>query len=177
MLVWMNRYVPGYLKELQEGHAEELNLFKTQLSELKKKAVRSTPLHGIKPPKLTPIFLKDRGEELPPSFGKYLIERQAELDLSMDEMAYLAGSMFGAGSDTSASAISISVMAAALHPEAQARVQAELDAVIGRERAPTMADEEMLPQTKAFVLETLRWRPVSAGGECCYYWRGNRDAE
>ncbi|KAF8186770.1 cytochrome P450 [Pholiota molesta] len=137
------RYVPGYLKELQDGHAEELNLFKTQLLELKKKA--------------------DRGDELPPSFGKYLIERQAELELSTDEMAYLAGSMFGAGSDTSASAISISVMAAALHPEAQARVQAELETMVGRERAPTMADEEMLPQTKAFVLETFRWRPVSAG--------------
>jgi hypothetical protein len=40
----MNRYVPGYLKELQDGHAEELNLIKTQLLELKKKAVRSLPL-------------------------------------------------------------------------------------------------------------------------------------
>lgn len=30
--------------------------------------------------------------------------------------------------------------------------------------APTFADQEMLPQTAAFVLETFRWRPVSAGG-------------
>jgi hypothetical protein len=51
----MNRYVPGYLKELQDGHAEELNLFKTQLLELKKKAVRSLPLSSAKPPKLTHI--------------------------------------------------------------------------------------------------------------------------
>lgn len=82
----------------------------------------------------------------------------------MNEMAYLAGSMFGAGSDTTASAISVSVMAAALYPEAQARVQHELDTVIGRERAPTLADQDMLPQTMAFILETFRWRPVSAGG-------------
>jgi hypothetical protein len=30
--------------------------------------------------------------------------------------------------------------------------------------APTFADQENLPQTMAFVLETFRWRPVSAGG-------------
>lgn len=79
-------------------------------------------------------FLKDRGEEAQQSFGKYLIERQNELELSDEEMAYLAGSMFGAGSDTTASAISIAVMAAACYPEAQAKVQEELDTVIGRER-------------------------------------------
>jgi len=53
------------------------------------------------------------------------------LELTDDETAYLAGSMFGAGSDTTASGISIAVMAAATHPEAQRRVQEELDAVLG----------------------------------------------
>ena len=42
--------------------------------------------------------------------------------------------MFGAGSDTTASAISISIMAAACFPNAQAKVQEELDNVIGKER-------------------------------------------
>ncbi|KAH9487458.1 Cytochrome P450 monooxygenase 88 [Psilocybe cubensis] len=139
-----NRYVPGYLKELQDGHKEELNLFKSQIYEVKMKM--------------------ERGEEVLPSFGKYLLERQKELDLSDDEMAYLAGSMFGAGSDTTASAISVTVLAAACHPEAHKRVQEELDAVVGRSRPPTIADQEMLPQTMAFVLESVRWRPVSAGG-------------
>ncbi|KAF8797498.1 cytochrome P450 [Phlegmacium glaucopus] len=138
------RYIPGYLKELQDGHAEELALFKRQLN-----VVRSN---------------MERGEGLPPSFGKYLLERQKELELSDNETAYLAGSMFGAGSDTTASAISVSIMAAACYPKAQAKVQEELDNVIGKERAPTIADQEMLPQTAAFVLETFRWRPVSAGG-------------
>jgi hypothetical protein len=34
--------------------------------------------------------------------------------------------------------------------------------------APTFADQEMLPQTAAFVMETFRWRPVSAGGMCAF---------
>ena len=114
LTVTLPRYVPGYLDELREGHREELTLFKTQLS-LVKRAV-------------------ERGEEVGNSFGKYLLDRQAELELSDDETAYLAGSMFGAGSDTTASAISVAVMAAACYPEAQKRVQEELDLVVGTER-------------------------------------------
>lgn len=34
------RYVPGYLTELKEGHAEELALFKSQLGEVRKSMVR-----------------------------------------------------------------------------------------------------------------------------------------
>ena len=79
-------------------------------------------------------ILKERGQETPQSFGKYLLERQQELELSDNETAYLAGSIFGAGSDTTASAISISIMAGACFPKAQAKVQEELDNVIGKER-------------------------------------------
>jgi cytochrome P450 len=42
--------------------------------------------------------------------------------------------MFGAGSDTTASAISVAVMAAACYPEAAERVRKELDTVLGKER-------------------------------------------
>ena len=75
-----------------------------------------------------------RGEEIADCFGKYLLERQGELELSDGETAYLAGSMFGAGSDTTASGISVAVMAAACYPEAQRWVQQELDQVLGRDR-------------------------------------------
>ncbi|XP_006456356.1 hypothetical protein AGABI2DRAFT_211275 [Agaricus bisporus var. bisporus H97] len=138
------RYVPGYLKELQDGHKEELDLFKGQLIEVREKL--------------------NSGEEVPQSFGKYLIERQNELELSDSEASYLAGSLFGAGSDTTASVISVAVMASACYPEAAEKVKEELDAVIGKERPPAASDQESLPQTMAFVTEVLRWRPVTAGG-------------
>ncbi|KZT26043.1 cytochrome P450 [Neolentinus lepideus HHB14362 ss-1] len=137
------RYVPGYLKTLQEWHQEELALFRSQVE-----AVRKQIESG----------------QARPSFAKYLLERQADFDLTDNELAYLAGSMFGAGSDTSASAISVAIMAAATHPEAQAKVQEELDSVVGSDRLPNFGDMDMLPHTMAFVLETFRWRPVSAGG-------------
>ncbi|KAK0478957.1 cytochrome P450, partial [Armillaria novae-zelandiae] len=133
-------FVPGYLKPLKDGHAEELGLFKSLLHEVRDQIAR--------------------GDEVPSSFGKYLIERQEEYQLNDDETAYLAGSMFGAGSDTTASAISVAVMAATCYPETQKKVQEELDAVIGKDRHAF----DILPQTMAFVLESFRWRPVTSGG-------------
>ncbi|KAG1785221.1 cytochrome P450 [Suillus plorans] len=56
------------------------------------------------------------------------------------------------------------MMAAATHTDTQARVQEKLDNVVGRTRLPTFDDQEMLPQVTAFMLESLRWRPVSLGG-------------
>jgi len=138
------KYIPGYLNELKIGHREELGLFKGQLQEVREKIAR--------------------GEEVPSSFGKYLIEQQPSLGLSDNETAYLAGSMFGAGSDTSASAISVALMAATCYPEAQKLIQDELDSVIGRGRPPTFSDQDSLPQTMAFVHESFRWRPVTSGG-------------
>ncbi|ETW82206.1 cytochrome P450 monooxygenase 106 [Heterobasidion irregulare TC 32-1] len=141
-LPWL-KYIPFYGSKLREYHREELALFRKQLQ-----AVRDEMAEG----------------KASPSFARYLLEEQQEIGLSDDELAYLAGSMFGAGSETSASAISIVIMAAALHPEAQARVQKELDGIVGFDRLPSFSDVDSLPQVHAFFLESFRWRPGTGGG-------------
>ena len=45
-----------------------------------------------------------------------------------------------------------------VYPETQARAHAELDAVVGRTRPPTFADQPHLPYIRAMVKEVLRWR-------------------
>jgi len=72
--------------------------------------------------------------------------------------------MFGADSDTSASAISVVIMASACFPEAQRKVQEQLYTVVGRDRVPSFGDAAELTEVTAFVQETYRWRPVSVGG-------------
>ncbi|TFK53064.1 cytochrome P450 [Heliocybe sulcata] len=139
------RYVPGYFRTLKEWHKEELALYTSQVETVRKQLVSESG-------------------QARPSFAKYLLERQAEYDLRDNELAYLAGSMFGAGSDTSASAISVAIMAAATHSDAQKKVQEELDSVVGRDRLPNFGDMDVLPYTMAFVLETFRWRPITPGG-------------
>jgi len=125
-----------------------------------------------------------RGEPTPPSFAKYLLSQQESLGLSDDETAYLAGTIFGATSDAVPDGMIHVFLIAARYPDAQRKVQEELDAVIGHDRglftqsftgmgltetkftAPTFADEDDLPQLQAFLLETYRWAPVATTGIC-----------
>ncbi|KAJ7336344.1 cytochrome P450 [Mycena albidolilacea] len=138
------RYVPGYLSELRRQHQMELALFKSQLDDVREQMAAN--------------------KDMRPCFAKKLLEHQEEYGLTDHETAYLAGSMFGAGSDTSAAAISIVIMAAAAFPEAQLKVQEQLDSIVGSGKLPTFQDEPDLVQVTAFYLETFRWRPVSAAG-------------
>jgi cytochrome P450 len=133
------RYLPGYGKQLNEWHHEELELFRHQLRRVESEVDQN--IAGS-------------------SFTKTLLENAEEHQLSTDEMSYLAGSLFTAGSDTTAVGITAIIMAAACHPLAQAKVHAELDMIIGSDRAPTFQDSSSLPQLHAFLLEALRWRPI-----------------
>lgn len=137
------RFIPGYLSTLQQYHREELALFRSQVDAVRQRMAANAAQ---------------------PCFAKYLLERQHEYDLSDDELAYLAGSMFGAGSDTTASAISIAIMAAAVFPAAQRKVQDQLDLIVGKGRIPSFSDMEDLTEVSAYVLESYRWRTVSIGG-------------
>lgn len=51
-----------------------------------------------------------------------------------------------------------------LYPEAMCTAQAEIDAVVGRDRTPTFEDIDSLPYIQAVIKEVLRWRPVSPNG-------------
>ncbi|KAG2121266.1 cytochrome P450 [Suillus clintonianus] len=133
------RYLPGYGKQLDKWHHEELDLYRHQLQRVKNDVDQ---------------------DKAAPSFTKTLLENTEEHHLSTDEMSYLAGSLFGAGAETTAVGITAAIMAAACYPLAQARVHEELDMVIGSDRAPTFKDSKSLPQLHAFLLEALRWRPI-----------------
>ncbi|KAM5534989.1 hypothetical protein V8D89_011362 [Ganoderma adspersum] len=139
---WL-RYVPGMTSKLETWHQEEINLYRGQVEVVKQQLAKN---------------------EAQPCFTTYLLEHQEESGLSDDELAYLAGSMFGAGSDTTSGVLGFFVMAAAKYPKTQRRVQAQLDAIIGRDRLPTFADQDQLPEVWAYVEELFRWRPVAPAG-------------
>ena len=44
-------------------------------------------------------------------------------------------------------------------PEVQRKAQAEMDAIVGRDRLPTFADAPRLPYVQAIIKEILRYRP------------------
>ncbi|KAH9987409.1 cytochrome P450 [Russula vinacea] len=70
------------------------------------------------------------------------------------------GSVYLAGADTTVSSMYSFFLALVLFPQVQRRAQAELDAVIGRDRLPTFDDRPRLPYIEALCKELLRWQMV-----------------
>ncbi|KAI0633841.1 cytochrome P450 [Trametes polyzona] len=67
---------------------------------------------------------------------------------------------YAGGADTTLSTMQTFFFVMAMYPEAQAKAQAELTAVVGRARLPTSTDQESLPYVRALIKECLRWLPV-----------------
>jgi cytochrome P450 len=75
-----------------------------------------------------------------------------------------AGMMYIGAVDTTVSCVISFVLAMILHPEVQAKGQAEIDRVIGNDRLPEMSDRDQLPYVSAIVDECYRWIPVAPLG-------------
>lgn len=107
-----------------------------------------------------------QGDEIPDSLTKLLLElREKEhIPLSDRDFSYVPASLFGAGSDTTASTLCTAFLALVTHPEALRAAHEELDRVVGPDRTPTFEDEPRLPYIRALVKEVLRWRPVAVLG-------------
>ncbi|XP_075740978.1 cytochrome P450 2L1-like isoform X2 [Rhipicephalus microplus] len=73
--------------------------------------------------------------------------------------------LYGAATNTVRTTILWTLYIAASDPDGmQARVQREIDAVIGRNKPIEWEDRRRLPYTMAAVLETLRWRTTAPMG-------------
>ncbi|KAL5511417.1 hypothetical protein ACEPAH_4633 [Sanghuangporus vaninii] len=82
----------------------------------------------------------------------------SEIEITIRDCSTVA---FGAGSDTCVAALSGFINAMTLYPDVQKKAQAELDAVVGTSRLPTLDDKKDLPYVTAVMKELLRWH-VSA---------------
>ncbi|KAI4914950.1 hypothetical protein J4E90_004987 [Alternaria incomplexa] len=109
---------------------------------------------------------KVQGDDIPDSLCKLLLElREKEhIPLSDRNFSYIPASLFGAGSDTTASTLCTAFLALVTHSESLHAAHHELDTVIGVDRSPTFEDEASLPYIRALVKEVLRWRPVAVLG-------------
>ncbi|KAF9237858.1 cytochrome P450 [Melanogaster broomeanus] len=67
---------------------------------------------------------------------------------------------FGAASETSSSALMTFLLAMVLNPDVQEQAHAQIDAVVGKDRLPTLDDRPSLTYIDAIMRETLRWNPA-----------------
>ncbi|KAL4805906.1 cytochrome P450 [Aspergillus unguis] len=98
------------------------------------------------------------------NYSQKLFAKQPEHNLSKLEISSLAGNLFGAGSDTSASTLVTFILACVAFPETLVPAYTELDRVVGPHRSPDFEDESELVYVKAFVKEVFRWRSVAVLG-------------
>ncbi|KAJ5449967.1 Cytochrome P450 [Penicillium daleae] len=115
------------------------------------------------------LRIAEKPSDVPDSLSKLLLEaREADPNtfgvLSERDFSFVPASLFGAGSDTTASTLCSAILMLVTNPQAQAAAHAELDHVVGMTRLPTFDDEKDLPYLKALCNETLRIRPVAVLG-------------
>ncbi|THU87354.1 cytochrome P450 [Dendrothele bispora CBS 962.96] len=106
----------------------------------------------------------DKGEEQPPSFCATLAETQTRHRMSDSECAWLAAVLYGAGQETTSTALGWFLLCMILFPRVQGKAQEELDKIVGRARLPSFSDMKHLPYIQAIVKEVLRWQvPLTLG--------------
>ncbi|KAI0792973.1 cytochrome P450 [Irpex lacteus] len=104
------------------------------------------------------------GSDGPRSFATHLLENEHRCNFTKEESAWLCAMMIFGGMETTHTAMTWFILAMLHYPHVMRKAQAELDAVVGRDRAPNFKDEERLPYITALVKETLRWHPPSPLG-------------
>jgi cytochrome P450 len=142
------KYVPAFLApwkaEVMRMADEGFHLFWDQCQMVRKKMLAGTA---------------------PTCFSAHIWNVREEYVLTDREVAFNTGSLFGAGSDTSAASLQSFFLAmTAFGKEILPKAWEEIDRVVGSERPPTWSDEANLPYVRAIVKETLRWRPVAVLG-------------
>ncbi|KAJ3526568.1 hypothetical protein NMY22_g10111 [Coprinellus aureogranulatus] len=94
-------------------------------------------------------------DSLPDEGGSILKRREAEaIARDVTAMAYIAGA------DTTVSSATALFLALANHPEVQRKAHSEIEAVVGTDRLPGIADRPALPYVHAIVKEIGRWFTV-----------------
>ncbi|KAL4810469.1 cytochrome P450 [Aspergillus unguis] len=92
-------------------------------------------------------------------FVKEILKHPEARTLSQESLVYLLFELHAAAVLTTPAQLNFMLMAAVEHPEHLHRVQEELDSISNR--LPSFDDIDSLPYLRAFIQETLRWRPVA----------------
>ncbi|KAG2044776.1 cytochrome P450 [Suillus americanus] len=96
----------------------------------------------------------------PCSVADALNRSSQEDDVNTTAVKEAASVAFTAATETTTATLLVFCLAMVLNPEVQAKAQADIDLVVGKDRLPNFEDRPALPYVEAILRETLRWHPV-----------------
>ncbi|XP_069550921.1 cytochrome P450 2J4-like [Brachyistius frenatus] len=111
------------------------------------------------------IRIKEHRENLDPSSPRdyidaFLIEMGEKEDkdsgFDLTNLSFCTLDLFGAGTETTTTTLHWGLLYMIYYPDIQERVQAEIDAVIGSSRTPSLTDRENMPYADAVIHEMQR---------------------
>ncbi|KAF8626110.1 hypothetical protein AX17_006606 [Amanita inopinata Kibby_2008] len=91
-------------------------------------------------------------------------DRHAVDEEEEDVIKWAAGALYFGGADTTVASVLSFILLMTLYPEVQKQAQDEIDRVVGRDRLPTIEDQEDLVYVGALIKEVLRFVPVAPLG-------------
>ncbi|KAG3264457.1 cytochrome P450 2C5-like, transcript variant X5 [Ictidomys tridecemlineatus] len=79
------------------------------------------------------------------------------LEYTYENLVYAASDLFNAGTESTSTTLRHALLLLLKHPQVTAKVQEEIQCVIGRHRSPCMQDRSRMPYTDAVLYEIQRY--------------------
>ncbi|XP_026201247.1 cytochrome P450 2J6-like [Anabas testudineus] len=136
---WLMKWLPGPHKKVIALTLEIIDFVKIKIKEHRENLDPSSPRDYID------SFLIEMGEKEDKDSG-----------FDLNNLCISTMDLFAAGTETTTTTLHWGLLYMIYYPHIQERVQAEIDAVIGSSRQPSVCDRENMPYTDAVIHEIQR---------------------
>ncbi|XP_041646822.1 cytochrome P450 2J4-like [Cheilinus undulatus] len=139
MMPWLMKWLPGSHQKFFTLAQKVIDFIKIKIREHKDSFDSSSPRDYID------CFLAEMGEK-----------EDQESGFDIENLCFCTLDLFGAGTETTATTLHWGLLYMIYYPQIQEKVQAEIDAIIGPSRVPSLSDRENMPYTNAVIHEIQR---------------------